>query len=218
MAAVAFLAVAATLVFAGLDGVHRWIPLGPLRLNASASFLPWILGGLAASSAKARAMAVALVLGAQLVHVAQPDAGQATALAVGTVAMLAGGTVLRGWAQVAVGVTVVALAVCAWLRVDPLAPVDHVERILMLAFSHGVPWAGAVIVAGSMLLAPMVIAVRSQEGASARLALSLALYFGTTLGVTFLGNFPVPVIGAGAGPVLGWYAAAFLSSRGSGAT
>ncbi|MCP3141284.1 putative peptidoglycan glycosyltransferase FtsW/RodA [Pyxidicoccus xibeiensis] len=213
LGAAAFLALVATLGFAGIEGVHRWIRLGPLRLNASASFLPWILAGLGASSAKARGMAVGLVLGAQLLHVAQPDAGQATALAVGALAMLATGTVLRGWARVAVGLTVVGLAAYTWLRVDPLPPVEHVERILVLALSRGFAWAAAAVVAGLLLLAPMGPAVRRSGGASAGLALSLALYFCATIAVTFFGNFPVPVMGAGAGPVLGWCALAALCSR-----
>ncbi|MFP2931432.1 hypothetical protein ACLESO_40855 [Pyxidicoccus sp. 3LG] len=146
---------------------------------------------------------------------AQPDAGQATVLAAGAVAMLVGGAVLQSrGARVAVGAVLVILAGCAWLRVDPLAPVEHVERILLLAFSLGLPWAGAALVAGSLLLLPMLLVARSPGAENAGLAMGLALYFCTAIGVTFIGNFPVPVMGAGVGPVLGWYAAlAVLAAR-----
>ncbi|KFE71753.1 hypothetical protein DB31_0014 [Hyalangium minutum] len=39
------------------------------------------------------------------------------------------------------------------------------------------------------------------------MAVFLGAYFGGALAATELGNFPVPVLGAGAGHVLGWYSA-----------
>jgi hypothetical protein len=47
--------------------------------------------------------------------------------------------------------------------------------------------------------------LRSVRSEAAPLAASLAVYFTATIAVTELGDFPVPVVGAGAGPVLGWY-------------
>ncbi|WP_233585080.1 hypothetical protein [Corallococcus sp. CA054B] len=48
---------------------------------------------------------------------------------------------------------------------------------------------------------------RASGGQEWALPASLVVYIAATLGVTTLGNFPVPVMGAGAGLILGWYAA-----------
>ena len=209
----AFVFLLATLRSAGMDGVHRWISLGPVRLQASAAFLPWLLAGVGVSAPRLRALGLALVLGAQLVHLAQPDAAQATALALGLLPLLVGGTLVRRGTGLALAAALLLLAAASWTRVDPLAPVDHVERVLRLAFSWGPLWSLAAVIAQGLLLLPWVLA-RGQPGeAAARGRLAFALYFATTVGVTFLGPFPVPVMGAGAGPVLGWYALVTLLAR-----
>jgi hypothetical protein len=56
------------------------------------------------------------------------------------------------------------------------------------------------------LFAPMVFALRTRIAMARRLGLAFALYLMALVGMTFFGNFPVPVMGAGAGPVLGWCA------------
>lgn len=45
-----------------------------------------------------------------------------------------------------------------------------------------------------------------QEHEARATGFALLLYLLASFIVTFIGNFPVPVFGAGAGPVLGWYA------------
>ncbi|PTL80315.1 hypothetical protein [Vitiosangium sp. GDMCC 1.1324] len=202
----AFLALLATLVFPGIEHVHRWLSLGPIRLHASAAFLPWVLGGLASSSERARANSLALALGAQLIHLAQPDAAQATALALGLLPLLWSGTLVRRGTGLALAGVFLMLAAGSWTRADPLLAVDHVERVLVLAFSRGVLWTLAAGVAGALVFVPLILSLRRTSTAPPGFGLSVTLYFTTTLGVTFLGNFPVPVMGAGAGPVLGWYA------------
>ncbi|MCY1081069.1 hypothetical protein [Archangium lansingense] len=202
----AFLALLATLLSPGSEHVHRWISFGPVRLHASAAFLPWILGGLMSSSARARAFGLALALGAQLIHLAQPDAAQATALALGLLPLLANGTLVRRGTGLALAGVFLLLAAASWTRADPLLAVDHVERVLVLASSRGALWILAAGVAGGLLFLPLLLALGRPSTAPAGWGLGFTLYFATTLGVTFLGNFPVPVMGAGAGPVLGWYA------------
>lgn len=207
MALAAFAAIAATLAFPGLEGVHRWLPLGPLRLNASAAFLPWLLVGMSASQAGVRRGCTVLALLAQGVHGLQPDAAQATALAGGTLVLM------RPWARgpgrglrMAVVGLMGGLAAWTWTRADPLAPVAHVERILFLAADRGPVWLGATGAVGALLLGVFLFTARASAPARARLVLAFGTAFALTGLATFLGNFPVPLMGAGAGPVLGWYA------------
>ncbi|HEY1099889.1 MAG TPA: hypothetical protein VGF99_13225, partial [Myxococcota bacterium] len=67
---------------AEFDGVHRWLALGPLQLHLSAALTPLLLLGVLSDVARDHRIGLAAVVVAQLVHVLQPDAGQATALAV----------------------------------------------------------------------------------------------------------------------------------------
>ena len=211
LAATALALLAATLLFPSLEGVHRWISLGPVRLNASAVTLPWILLALWMLLGQARlGLALGLVAMPQLIHIAQPDAGQATAFSAGVLVLFSTArSIPKRWSVAGSAISVIGTAL-AWGRADPLGAVPHVERILHLAADQGVPWLLAALVALGGLFLPMVHAVawsRSTRSEAAAMALSLGAYFGGALAATELGNFPVPVLGAGAGHVLGWYSA-----------
>lgn len=203
MPALAALAIAATLLAPGLDGVHRWIGVGGLLLNASAALAPWILLGLGADDRRARTRASVAALVVQVVHLAQPDAGQATALGAGMLPLLLA-RAREDRAARPVALASVLLAGAAWLRRDPLPAVDHVERILGLAWSSGALTTAAALAAIVALFVSLPFPLPFVRAAG--------LYLGAAFAVTFLGNFPVPVLGAGAGPVLGWYALAALGS------
>lgn len=203
---VAVLLTASTLLFPGLDGVHRWMVLGPLRLHASAIAVPWVLLGMSAALNRRFALSAALAVGMSAVHAAQPDAGQATAFALAASLLLLRARSTPWLPRLAGCAGTLAPGFLAWLRPDTLAAVPHVERIVQLAAAWA-PALGvlAVLVLALLLLPAVVSAARAQ--ASEGLAMSLGVYIAATLGVTMLGNFPVPVMGAGAGPILGWYAA-----------
>jgi hypothetical protein len=201
-AAVALLAL--TLVAPGDDGVHRWLAVGLMRLNVSAAVLPWIVVVLATAEGAARGRALVVACAAQAIHVAQPDAAQATALACAALPL-----VLAREARATAGVAaLLALAAVAWTRRDPLPPVDHVERVLAIAWARGPRWTAACGAAALALFAPAA-AAGNQLGAAA------ALYLLAALVATFFGHFPVPVLGAGAGPILGWFALTLGLARGS---
>lgn len=207
----AALGVAATLLGAGLDGVHRWLSLGGLSLNLSAALTPWILLGLAASEPRTRTSGLLAATVVQLVHLAQPDAGQATALAAGAAPWLLAAARARQWVVALPLLVLVALAGAAWLRADPLLPIDHVERVLSLAAARGAGWSLACMAAAAALLAPL--AQSSRPGRPDLLGASLVSYQLAAFAVTWLGHFPVPVFGAGAGTVLGWYALRGVRTR-----
>lgn len=196
--------VALSLLGEPMDEVRRWIALGPLRLHTSAIVSPLLLAAMASLGRAGRYAHVLLVVAlAGTLHALQPDAGQATALGLGAGVVVLGwvrGTNDDGprpWGAVGLGVSLVlASAALAWSRPDPLAPVRFVEQIVAVAFALG-PVAGALTVVCLVVLP--VAAWRSRHPDAA----VLAAYFAGSIVVTWMGAFPVPVVGHGASPILG---------------
>ena len=197
-------ALAATLLAPGVDGVHRWLPLGPVRLHAAAVLLPLLLVAMQGlAQARGWWMSTAVAVGVAVVLVLQPDGAQATAFAAGCLVLLlplAGRDPRRLTALLSLPV----LAGLAWLRRDPLAPVPHVEGIVGLAAGLGAGWVVAAVVALLVLPLPFFLAAR---GAGRHVGLAVGTYVAITLLAAFLtGNFPVPVMGYGVSPILGYLA------------
>lgn len=206
-AAAASLAV--TLLNAPVDGVHRWIDVGPLHINAAAALLPAAIVALAVLRERRWSwLAAAAILGLLVV---QPDASQATAFGAGLLVVLAS---LRAPAAVRAGgaaATVLAVA-AAWLRPDPLAPVPEVEEIIGLAWAWSpVAAAAAVALLASTALWPLRMAVADEPAKVAALALAACCVV-TALAPMF-GAFPVPLVGVGMSAILGfWLGAGALAA------
>jgi cell division protein FtsW (lipid II flippase) len=199
----AAIGILATLVGPSISGVHRWLSLGPIQLNVSSALAPLILVGPRSLDERARKLAVWAALIAEVVLIVQPDAGQATALSAGVLPLLFDHPSFRVSSRLALALALVLLATLAWLRHDPLPSVECVERILFLAYSKGALWVAAAVLAAATLLVPFLASARGWPSATVRAPIC---YVVATFVVTFVGNFPVPVFGAGAAPVLGWYA------------
>lgn len=194
-------ALAATLLDPGVQGVHRWVKLGPVRLHAAAVLLPLLLAALA-TLARVRGWwaSTGVAAGVTLMLLWQPDAAQATAFAAGAVVLLlpgAGGRLPR----LAGLMPLPLLAVLAWLRRDPVAPVPHVEGIVGLAAGLGAGWGVAAAASLALLPVPFLLAGRD---AGSRVGIALGTYVAVTLLAPLAGSFPVPVMGYGVAPVLGY--------------
>jgi cell division protein FtsW (lipid II flippase) len=196
-------ALAATLLVPGVEGVHRWVPLGPVRLHAAAVLLPLLLVAMQGlSQARGWWISAGVAVAVALLLWLQPDAAQATAFAAGCLVLLlplAGRDPLRLICLLSLPL----LAGLTWLRRDPLAPVPHVEGIVGLAAGLGAGWAVAAVVSLLVLPLPFFHAAR---GAGKHAALALGTYVAITILAAFLGNFPVPVMGYGVSPILGYLA------------
>lgn len=205
-AAIGLALLGATLLGEGLQGIHRWIGLGPIRLHASSLASPVILLGAAALLSRDRAApAGAILAAAQLLHLLQPDAGQATALAAGAVAALLrckSSPLLRALLALALA----AAAAVTWTRADPLVAVPIVEGIVRLAGDLGRPFQALAVAALAAI--PLALAITARRApaddafARARSA-GLAAYVTALVLVPIVGNFPVPVLGFGVSPILG---------------
>jgi cell division protein FtsW (lipid II flippase) len=210
--------IASTFLFAGRDGVYRWVALGPFQLNASLLLSPVVIVVVHKLFQEQRTVHGLLMVAAlQAVHIAQPDAAQATAVAAATVAVFAlGGSV--SWSQIVAGLASVAAAVAAWSRRDPLTAAPGVEDVLQTVFDLnavlGLFAVGALVV----LVVPFVSQWRADRlsGPTRNVRLVLGAYLAGMICASQVGAFPVPIMGFGASTVLSYYcaaAAALASAR-----
>lgn len=218
--AVAVLAVGlvlATFAGAGLEGVHRWVRVGPLHLHASALCLPALilaLGKALDSPGGALTGRLAPLLGMVVTGLLalQPDAAQATAFA-GALLILLFFRRSPHWMIWPAALAIVTCAALAWMRPDPLLPVPHVEGIVGLASRSGTLWLLASLASLALLPLPFLLARRGEGGASPE-ALALGGYFCLTLIAPLFGAFPVPLLGFGVSPIVGYFIAlAWLVAR-----
>lgn len=203
--------VPASLFFADIDGVRRWIDIGPVHLNAAMLLMPAAVVALAANRAKWGHLWFAPVA-VLIVLVAQPDASQATSFAAVT-ALIAACSGIDRRARIGVIVAAVLLAAFAWTRPDPLAPVPEVEGIIGLAFGLS-PFIGimALLTLAGVAGAP-VLAIWRQTGATRLAGAALGLCLLVWAIMPFLGAYPVPLVGMGMSPIIGaWLGAGLLGA------
>lgn len=211
LAAAALLLLATALWGIEMEGVRRW---GPLGLHVGFLVLPLALAGLSRAGGLA-AVAGVLALGVALAL--QPDAGSATAFALGMMGLAAW---TRRPGHILAAVLAVAEAGLVWTRPDPLDPVAFVEGVVTLAAGQG-PLLGAA--ACLALIAPGVVVGLTawRRPALARVAGPAALFWLGAAGVSLVAPFPTPILGGGAGPILGYaltwgLLAGFYMERGEG--
>ncbi|MGE3343822.1 MAG: hypothetical protein AB7L71_10335 [Vicinamibacterales bacterium] len=205
LAAVATLAI--PLLFSSNDGPARWMSLGGARVYVAAVVLPPLLALLRRNAAPA-AWHHAILIAAALVLVLQPDAAQATAFCVGALTLLPrlpGSTLVR----LATGCVLVLSAIITWAQPDPLVPVPYVEGVFVVALAAS-PWMFAVALCAAIApVAALLSVARTGEPAAG----AVAAYYTTILLLAPLQVTPVPLLGFGAGPVLGYGLAAGLLSQ-----
>lgn len=199
-------ALAATFAMTGSMGVHRWIPLGPLTMHASAVCLPLFimaLGVLDPFGAKLRWWPIILAMTVAALLLLQPDAAQATAFAAAVFTLLIA-TKQRTPAAWVAALVIASLAVWTWFQRDPLSPVPYVEGILGLARQSGPVWLVASIVALALLPLPFFVGPSGSHSAFGR---ALGVYLGICIIAPLFGHFPVPLVGFGLSPIVGYFIA-----------
>jgi cell division protein FtsW (lipid II flippase) len=203
-----------TLISPGLSGVHRWALLGPVRMNLAEILLTAAVVAFAALG-PGRLWSWLVAAAVATLLVAQPDASQAAAFGGAWIGALLLSELGRGFRWGGVAAAVVAIA-AAWLRPDPLAPVPEVEGIFRLAWTLSPPAALlAAAVLGATVLTPVLVA-REGEVVPRAAALALIIYFLLSAVTPALGAFPVPLVGMGMSPILGfWLGAGLLGALAS---
>lgn len=193
------------------DGVHRWIDLGPLRVNAALFLTPAAVVALAGLAPGRRWPWIAALL-ALVILVIQPDASQATGLAAAAVSVAAV-TFRRPLVRLPIVLAAGILAGVAWSRPDPLQPIAEVEGVINLAFDVSLIAAfAALLLLALMAVAPALLAwagPRATRPAGWALSACLLAWILTPA----LGAFPVPLVGMGLSPIVGaWLGVGLLTA------
>jgi len=187
------------LLFHRLDGIHRWLHLGPINIYIASIILPLLIihvWKLAINHHEFHVIGVTvLVLIILLFH---PDAGQTTALAC-ALAIILWKKISNSWLKLITLAFIIAVVVISWIFLDELAGVPYVEHIIFLVADLGKTWFFLGILSLALLLFPFLIFSKATI-----VSLSLGIYFFIMMIVTYFGNFPMPVMGYGISPVIGY--------------
>ena len=201
----------ATFASPALDGVHRWIDVGPLHLNAAMVLLPGAVVALAVLARGSRwswlpALACLLLLAAQ------PDASQATTLAA-VMVLIALSTIAGPRARIMLCAAACFIALISWFRPDRLQPVPEVEQILQLAYAMSPVAAAVALICLAATAAVPVWLTRRFATPGLRVAgQALGLWLMLCAAMPFLGAFPTPLVGIGMSPIIGaWIGAGLLA-------
>jgi cell division protein FtsW (lipid II flippase) len=188
-------ALVATLFAKDVDGVHRWVDLGPLHINAAALLVPALILGLAAIRMTSP-IGIVLTFSIATILLAQPDASQLMSFAIAASILLVRSGGAPGWKTFGLLVAVV-FVIAGWRRPDPLEPVAEVEQIFTLCLAVSPLLASiAGLALAAAALAPLSFSSSAIHPARDG-AVALSAYFVSVSLAPFLRGFPVPLVGLG---------------------
>lgn len=205
---IGLLVLVATFAARPVDGVHRWIDIGPLHIHAAALALPVLLVSLARLNHWLVQLALVGLAGVLLVL--QPDASQASAFAASSAVLLYRRAESPAGGLAAAGICAV-IIIASWLRPDPLEPVPEVEGILAMAAQASLLL--AVIAAAALALTCLAPLVHARSGRANDGPIALAVYCAIVALAPAVGAFPVPLVGLGMSFPLGWWLGFVLATK-----
>ena len=122
-----------TLFGNGIDGVHRWIELGVININAAMVVLPITLVAVYNMLYKKANLAIIIIVLTAILLFPQPDESQLMGFSIPIIILLFDRNIkLNNGLKYAVSLFLIILMALSWVYIDNLAPVSYVEGILGL--------------------------------------------------------------------------------------
>ena len=195
-----------------LAGPERWLRVGGVRIYVASALLPvlvFVLARVMRPSSATPRWAWGLMPAALWALAVQPDAPQASAFALACVLPLWRAPAGAGM-KTLVAATLAAGVTWAWWQPDPLLPVPYVEGVLDLAGAAGPV---ALVAALAVLALPPLMLTRLARGSSDTALLSVAIYYLAIDVLAWRQLTPMPLLGFGAGPIVGYALMAAAARR-----
>lgn len=186
---------------AGIEGVQRWLSVGPFNLHVAMIVLPisielvyrvWSEGMVPLALGSVALIASSLSL--------QPDASQLTGFALAMAVCVVVMRVRRGIGALTIGTLFVACA-WSWLNLDGLEPVVYTEGIVSMLGELSCALGAIGLL--SVYVLPLALIVVAPPDRRSAIAPVVLYYWGITTSA-LLGTFPVPILGYGVSPILGY--------------
>jgi hypothetical protein len=204
-----------TFISSGIEGVHRWVSVGPIRFYVAAIVIPVIIIELwKLLQIRGWWFSATITIVISILLTLQPDASMLTAFTIPMILLL--------WNKININifrscivVLLSALIIISWVFLDKLPPVSYVENIISLVANMGIIWLSLGVVSLAILPLPFIFFSPKKYKL---LSVSIGMYFIIILTSTLFGNFPVPLMGYGVSPITGyfisitWYAKSKINS------
>lgn len=200
------------LIAAAPGSPARWLVLGSTRLYIAPVVLPVVLFLLAAPH-RGRAIYVVSVAAAAMALALQPDAPQLTAFAVALLVLLATDDVPL---RFRLGLFVVLLSgvIVTWRTPDHLSPVRYVEGVFAVAAEASPLTFVAATISAALPVAAFAWVARVVRSPG---TWAVAVYFVSLFSLAPWQITPVPLLGFGSGPIVGYFLIAGIVTRDRGA-
>ena len=188
----------------GLEGVHRWVSIGPIRFYIASIVLPILIIGLWRILKTTNWWIPTIItIGVSLLLALQPDASQTTAFIIPMTIILFCDTNNNYFRYSILGVSSL-IIILTWIYLDTLPPVAYVEDIVKMVAEMGIVWFALGIT--SLIILPLPFILFPPRNIKL-LSICLGVYFIVVLISTLFGNFPVPLMGYGISPIFGYFVA-----------
>lgn len=191
-----------TFLDSGLEDVHRWVSIGPIKFYIASIVLPILIMGLwRILKTKNWWIPAIISIGVSLLLALQPDASQTTAFIIPMAIILFSNANNNYFRYSVLGVLSL-IIIFTWIHLDTLPPVDYVEDIVKMLAEMGIVWFALGIT--SLVILPLPFILFPPRNFML-LSICLGIYFIVVLISTLFGNFPVPLMGYGISPILGYF-------------
>lgn len=185
-----------------MEGVHRWISIGFIKINAAMIAIPLTLIELwKALKTKSLFFCSLIAIGIIMILFFQPDASQLTGFAIPMMIMLCQKAKSRSKSLLII-IVFSLFVILSWMCLDKLPPVSHVERIIYMVAEMGFIWLILGVI--SLLILPLPFILFPPKN-SESISKYIGFYYIIIILSTFFGSFPVPLMGYGISPIIGFY-------------
>lgn len=192
------------LTFCGpnIDGVHRWLSLPFFTLNASAIVIPiTIVAFYRLIEEQQVVISLTGIIILAFLLCLQPDASQLLAFSLPMIVLILKANlspVLKG----GFSIILFLLTLQSWYCLDTLQPVNYTEGVLTML--HDLSDILYIVGIAALFGIPLYFLISCKKENRAICA-GITMYYWSMICSTFMGNFPVPFMGYGVSPILGFY-------------
>lgn len=191
-----------TFIGPNIDGVHRWLRIPLFTLNIATIVIPITI--VAFYRLIEEKQYVLSLMGTIVIAVflfLQPDASQLLAFSLPMIVLLLKSKISKV-ITTSFSIVLLLLTVKSWIELDSLQPVNYTEGILTMVYDTSIVL--YIIGIASLLWIPICFLVLCQKQ-SRNICVGITTYYWMMIFATFVGNFPVPFMGFGLSPILGFY-------------